>query len=55
MQTKVGWVLSGPVQGRSALNSTQVNFTNTHALRADTHDQSMDESSENWTLERKVA
>ena len=55
MQTKVGWVFSEPVQGASALNSTQVNFTNTHALRVDTHDQSMDESSENWALERKLA
>ena len=55
LQTKVGWVLSGPVQGGSALNSTQVNFTNTHALRVDTHDQFMDESSENRALERKLA
>ena len=55
LQTKVGWVLSGPVQGGSALNSTQFNFTNTHALRVDTHDQFMDESSENRTLERKLA
>ena len=50
LQTKVGWVLSGPVQGGS-----QVNFTNTHALRVDTHDQFMDESSENQALERKLA
>ena len=55
LQTKVGWVLSGPVQGGSALNSTQVNFTNTHALRVDTHDQFMDESLENRALERKLA
>lgn len=55
LQTKVGWVLSGPVQGGSTLNSTQVNFTNTHALRADTHDQFMDESPENRALERKLA
>ena len=55
LQTKVGWVLSGPVQGGSALNSTQVNFTNTHALRVDTHDQFMDEKSENQALERKLA
>lgn len=48
-QTKVGWLLSGPVQGGSALNSTQVNFTNTHALRVDT-DQFMDEGSENRAL-----
>ena len=54
LQTKVGWVLSGPVQGGSALNSTQVNFTNTHALRVDT-DQFMDEGSENRALERKLA
>ena len=55
LQTKVGWVLSGPVQGGSVLNSTQVNFTNTHALRVDTHDQVMDESSKNRALERKLA
>ena len=55
LQAKVGWVLSGPVRGGSALNSTQVNFTNTHALRVDTHDQFMDESSENRVLERKLA
>ena len=55
LQTKVGWVLSGPVQGGSVLNSTQVNFTNTHALHVDTHDQVMDESSENRALERKLA
>ena len=55
LQTKVGWVLSGPVQGGSTLNSTQVNFTNTHALRVDTHEQFMDESSENRALERKLA
>ena len=55
LQTKVGWVLSGPVQGGSTLNSTQVNFTNTHALREDTHDQFMDESLENRALERKLA
>ena len=55
LQTKVGWVLSGPVQGGSALNLTQVNFTNTHALRVDTHDQFMNESSENRALERKLA
>ena len=55
LQTKVGWVLSGPVQGGSTLNSTQVNFTNTHALRVDTHDQFMDESFENRALERKLA
>ena len=55
LQTKVDWVLSGPVQGGSALNSTQVNFTNTHALRVDTHHQFMDESSENRALEIKLA
>ena len=55
LQTKVGWVLSGPVQGGSTLNSTQVNFMNTHALRVDTHDQFMDESLENRALERKLA
>ena len=55
LQTKVGWALSGPVQGGSALNSMQVNFTNTHALRVDTHNQFMDESSENRALERKLA
>ena len=55
LQTKVGWVLSGPVQGGSALNSTQVNFTNTDTLLVDTHDQFMDESSENRALERKLA
>ena len=54
LQTKVGWVLSGPVQGGFALNSTQVNFMNTHALRVDT-DQFMDEGSENRALERKLA
>ena len=55
LQTKVGWALSGPVQGGSALNSMQVNFTTTHALRVDTHNQFMDESSENRALERKLA
>ena len=52
LQTKVGWVLSGPVQGGSALNSTQVNFMNT--LHVDT-DQFMDEGSEKRALERKLA
>ena len=33
----------------------QVNFTNTYALRVDTHNQFMDESSENRALERKLA
>ena len=55
LQTKVGWALSGPVHGGSALNSMQVNFTNIHALRVDTHNQFMDESSENRALERKLA
>ena len=55
LQTKVSRVLSGPVQGGSALNSTQVNFTNIHALRVDTHNQFMDESSEDRALERKLA
>ena len=55
LQTQVGWALSGPVREGSALNSTQVNFTNTHALRVDTHNQLMDESSENRALERKLA
>lgn len=54
LHTKIGWILSGPVQGSPDIGSTQVNFTNTHALRVETR-LFEEQLPEDKTLDKKLS
>ena len=52
LDSRLGWILSGPIGGNSSVSSIPMNLVQTHAMRVDTEEMTLEKQlSKFWELE----
>ena len=52
LDSRLGWIHSGPVSGNSSVSSIPMNLVQTHAMRVDTEEMTLEKQlSKFWELE----